>query len=136
LNDSNHSSNFSSTTTTNTTTNTANNNNNTATINANLSIQQEAARLQINYLHQIQAQQQQQQSMLIHQIQAQQQSSQQRSLHLNNQGDGTSPNHLLTSVLITSSLRNFIAIAPLGTQPLYYMLGIIVVMDFFCIELN
>ena len=103
-------------TTTTNITNTANNNNNTATINANLSIQQEAARLQINYLHQ---------------IQAQQQSSQQRSLHLNNQGDGTSPNHLLTSVLITSSLRNFIAIAPLGTQPLYYMLGIIVVMDFF-----
>ena len=70
LNDSIHSSNFSSinnissTTNTNantttTTTNTANNNNNTVTINANLSIQQEAARLQINYLQQLQSQQQQ-----------------------------------------------------------------------------
>ena len=55
--------------------------------------------MQINYLQQLQAQQQQQQeqSMVIYQIQAQQQSSQQHSLHLNNQGDRTSPNHLLTS---------------------------------------
>ena len=111
LNDINHSSNFSSinttpsttntnantTTTTITTSNTANNNNNAATNNANLSVQQEAARLQINYLQQLQTQQQQEQSMLIHQIQAQQQSSQQHSLHLNNQGDGTSLNHLLNS---------------------------------------